>query len=265
MRLVAGILVPIFSFQTATGAEETLLSLENRLANKMRLAVEISWETNQRRMPTNMVEIVPSLTMEAWAMMEEKFRRFEGQAGFSNSILEKYVILPPDVTFRYGPTLAEAVLMNAQPFQDSNGRTNRWVIHKIGEEIGQCLLSELKVQEMMNQAGAHIPTPQPMVSTIEFDAPRRQEEAQMQQEMEQELKRVITEHELGKGSSRPPSARLSPTAPERPKDKARKATPKSDTPSSRTSFLGIALVLIVGSVLVVFAFRQTIHRDERRK
>lgn len=260
MRLAAPMLfIIILHLQTATAADETLFSLEHIFANKLRLALELSWEVNQRTMPTNMAQVIPSLTLEWWTMMEEKFQEFDRQAGFSNSIFEKYVFLPPGVRFSIGPSVAEAMLMNAQPIRSTGGGSNRWIIYRIGEAIDPVLLDEKRVQEMLRKAGVQVPSPLYMPSAIELDAPRREEEARNQQEMEEDLKRYVATLE-NKPVPRPPRVVFSPPSDSNSTNQ-NEAPEEGGDAGSRFKYFGAAAALLFGVVVAVFAFRQAKGRN----
>jgi hypothetical protein len=238
--------------------EASLPSFEYRFVPELCSAVE-AFINNNHAIPTNMSQLQNWLTVEGWAWWEEKFKEFGEHAGFSNSIFEKYVFLPSGVFFQIRSKTFEAVLMNAQPFSDGRGATNRWVIHRTGEVINRSLLPEEKVQGMLRRAGIDAPKPPPMISAIELDTPRRQEEAQRQQDMDEQIKQSIAEEER-KGAPRPPRVRTPPLTPNEPKDKAGEATKELGDPNSRIKIFGIVLVLIVGSLFALFAFRQARRR-----
>ena len=150
----------------------------------------------------------------------------------------------------------QVLMMNARPFHDGKGGTNRWVIHWIGEAIERILLPEERVQEMLSKTRVEVPKPPPMVSAIEMDTPRRQDEAQRLKEMEVELKRFVDEQEQGKAVSRPPGKRPPPSSVDHSKEKEREPSPTPTALNSRGKFFAVALVLILSGVFTIFAFRQ---------
>ena len=255
-RLILLKLIVVMVTQFAAADDETsLIALEYRFVPKLCSAIQ-TYVNKNHVVPTNITQLQNWLTVEGWASWEERFKKFGEQSGFSNSIFEKYVFLPQGITFRIGPVVVEAVLMSARPFWDGKGGTNRWVIHRSGEIIDRALLPEYKVQEMFRQADAEMPQPPSMISAIELDAPRRREQAQRQHEMEEEIKRFVAEQERGKPVPRPPAIRIPSSSIDHSKDKEGQAVPEPSNPNSRPKFFGVALVLIVGCIFAIFAFRQ---------
>ena len=189
MVLFAGTVGCIFVMKGlgAAGERAAQSNVEARYAQKLCSAIGLARAVNQGIMPTNIIQVQPSLTMEGWAMWENVFRQFGDEAGFSNSIFEKYVFLPPGLKVPVGRVSVDGISMNAKIFLDDQGRAYRWIIYHYGDEIDCGPFAEEKVQEMLLQAGIKVPKPPPMVSAVELDAPRRQEETQRQQEMEEEI------------------------------------------------------------------------------
>ena len=164
----------------------TLETLEYKVMTRLRLAAELHFASTSA-FPTNVTDLYPFIGGDAWALWEEQFKEFGEQAGFANSIFEKYIILPSGVSFQIGPAKTDIVLMNAKPVLDERRLTNRWVINKSGTLVYQTLLSEDKVQAALQEAGITMPKPTSTVSARELDAPRREAEQERMKEMEDDI------------------------------------------------------------------------------
>ena len=246
----------------AFSKEITVSSLELQFSTKLSSTIRFHL-AEAHVLPTNVNQLIRFMTTEGWASLEDRFKHFGEQAGFSNSIFEKYVFLPAGVTFPVGPSAAEAILLNAHSIQDKNGERYRWVIYRIGEAVDHTVLTEDKVQEIITRAGVAIPKPAPMISAIELDTPRRQEEAQRQQEMETEIQKFMADQEPGKASPRSPTVRIPPSSTEESKDTKGDVLPEPSP--SRPRYFGVGLVLFVGFAFTIFVFRQGRQGNGGRK
>lgn len=94
-------------------------------------------------------------------VFQERFRRFDGHAGFTNSIYEKYVVVPPGIT--NGRVGGELILMNAVPFRDFNHGLSRMVIVRAGkQDYRPEKVTEPDIQEIFRRSAIDIPKPIPM-------------------------------------------------------------------------------------------------------
>lgn len=91
-------------------------------------------------------------------VFQERFRRFDSQAGFTNSIFEKYVVIPAGITNEQ--TGGELVLMSATPFPDFEKVLTRMVIVRAGkQDYRASKIADSQVQEIFRRSGIAIPKP----------------------------------------------------------------------------------------------------------
>jgi hypothetical protein len=95
--------------------------------------------------------------------LEEIFRAFEGNAGFTNSFYEKYAFPSGVVTNHY--VEGEILFLNAAPFPNRKGQLGRMVVSKpaTSNAVHRIMwLSEDGVQKVFAEAGVEIPKPPSM-------------------------------------------------------------------------------------------------------
>jgi hypothetical protein len=96
-------------------------------------------------------------------VLQQHFRKFGANAGFNNSIYEKYVLVPSGLVDR--AIKGEMIFMSGQPFPDLDGQRVRMVIWKAGkQDYRSTKLREERVQEMFRTLNKKIPLPPPMPS-----------------------------------------------------------------------------------------------------
>jgi len=94
-------------------------------------------------------------------VLQQRFRKFGANAGFKNSIYEKYVLVPSGLGDR--SIKGEMIFISAQPFPDLDGQRVRMVIWKAGkQDYRSSKLREERVQEMFRTLNKKIPEPPPM-------------------------------------------------------------------------------------------------------
>src|SRR6185436_18902798 len=78
---------------------------------------------------TNLLQIASMMPMPYLAQYEEKFLRYGKNAGFTNSLLEKYILLPPEVK---GPRAGDGdiMLITGKPLKKRNGKSERVCVSK---------------------------------------------------------------------------------------------------------------------------------------
>ena len=205
-------------------------------------------------MPTNITDLTNFVAVEVWALWEEQFTGFSDQAGFANSIFEKYVLLPSGINLPLGTVLTEMVLMNAKPFLDEEMTTNRWVIHRIENHFYQSLLREDKLQTILREAGMKVPESAAMVSAVQLDAPRRQEELEWHRSADE----ALAELERKQNNPKPPPTRFPRRSVEQEKEYAKTNQPSPDgsNPASAIKPLYIVLVVLLATTIGLFTLRR---------
>jgi hypothetical protein len=114
---------------------------------------------------TNLAQLFAALERPYPYSWHQDFKPFGPQAGFENSIYEKYVFPPPGMTNRF--LEGEILLLNAQPFKDPEGQLRRIVISKVGEGMSGFRITWREdeiVQKIFADAGEQIPKAVPMLS-----------------------------------------------------------------------------------------------------
>lgn len=94
-------------------------------------------------------------------VLQDKFQAFGPNAGFKNSIYEKYVVFSPGLTNEMlkGPI----IVMSSLPFLDLDGHPVRMVVWKAGQkDYRQITIQEDRVQQMFHELGQAIPVALPM-------------------------------------------------------------------------------------------------------
>lgn len=90
--------------------------------------------------------------------LEWKFRQFGKEAGFTNSLFEKYVVSPPGIKLHLG----ELVMLSAHAYQGIDGKPSREVICYNGEHYINYTYSEQEIQDAFKIAGLVIPKASPL-------------------------------------------------------------------------------------------------------
>src|SRR5688572_18649607 len=109
-----------------------LQELEGRSAGAIRFCLDLYEANNPGVTITNVPQVLAgTMDLSHWhsshpALLEIEFRKLGKYAGFTNSLYEKYVRVPPGVTNRAFPK--EPIFMNAYAFPDYDGRYGRMVV-----------------------------------------------------------------------------------------------------------------------------------------
>lgn len=114
-------------------------------------------------LPTNLVQLFTRFNSDlTWlAQAERRFRQFGRQAGFSNSIIEKYAFPPPGlrVETRWGP--GELMLVQVQPLPVRGGPARHLAVVKTGEGDFPTDVREDRLRDVLREAGLReLPVPQ---------------------------------------------------------------------------------------------------------
>jgi hypothetical protein len=104
---------------------------------------------------TNRLEITSMMPLEYLAAYEKKFLTYGYAAGFTNSLLEKYLLLPPGVTGR-PPDSAEIMLVSALLFKKKSGQTGRMTVEKYKEHFGAGWIDEEMFQATLSRSGIQL-------------------------------------------------------------------------------------------------------------
>lgn len=93
--------------------------------------------------------------------LQDQFREFGAQSGFTTSIYEKYVPVPFQVANLTAP--GRGILMSAKPFANPDGELVRIIIWKAADQDYRIdRIKEARVREIFSENRITIPTPSPM-------------------------------------------------------------------------------------------------------
>ncbi len=101
---------------------------------------------------TNRLQIASIMPVDYLAGYEGKFLKYGRKAGFTNSLLEKYLLLPQGI-MGPPPDHSEIMLVSAVPMQKKNGRYGRMNVSKYKERFGGGWIDETKFQESLRNSG----------------------------------------------------------------------------------------------------------------
>ena len=139
---------------------------ENQSAAEERAVIDITRALKWFRLEspsvtvTNLVQVLNPGNVYARSL-HETFKHFGRNAGFRNSIYEKYAFFPPGITNAVGLEGTKLVMMNAQPFPNREGM-KRYVVMNGGDRYGYTLMPEWQVKGMLNDLGLPEPKVTPM-------------------------------------------------------------------------------------------------------
>lgn len=162
MRTALPILISL-SLTLVTGCERRskfgLDYHENQFASMLARTIEFSHHVSGTdSVLTNLLGITNVVTLESLASYERIFLTFGKKAGFTNSLLEKYVALPLSSNV-VDPNGERIVLMAAQTFERDDGRLGRMCISQKGSNYGGGWIDEEKVQQGLRKANVTVPVP----------------------------------------------------------------------------------------------------------
>jgi hypothetical protein len=107
--------------------------------------------------PTNLSQLFLVSEQDYPYEWGRQFRTYGNNAGFTNSIYEKYVFFPPGITNRR--VTGEIVLMNAHPYPANNGELQRTIVSKSAEGYHREPIGEDLIQTLFKEAGVVVPKP----------------------------------------------------------------------------------------------------------
>lgn len=154
-------------------ATHTQDSAENSLLKTIATAFKIHAGSNEGQFPTNWSMLQTVLKPRMWYDEELKFREFGENKGFTNSIYEKYVFVPPGVKmpaiYKGAPPQGDILFMAAAPYQSANSDVLlRSVIHRRdGTNVIPTPYVEERIQKLFQEHGVAIPSADPMSSAID--------------------------------------------------------------------------------------------------
>ena len=102
---------------------------------------------------TNLAQVLYGVPGGYPYQWHEWFRVYGSDAGFTHSLVEKYVLVPPGVFHR-----GEMYWLSAQPFLE-HGRPHRTVVYRQTNDVWSEVVSERWIQEAFRNAGQVIPPP----------------------------------------------------------------------------------------------------------
>jgi len=133
---------------------------EYRAAHLVFKCLQIHESQFPDRSRTNLAEIFKEVGVGYPYGLEGIFLEYGREAGFSNSFYEKYVFAPPGLSNR--ALRAEILLLNSEPFADSQGRLSRITVLRRGPGVTNWALDQLseeQIQKCFSEAGLSIPKP----------------------------------------------------------------------------------------------------------
>lgn len=166
--MVASLLIALYGTGCIKREQRQQFELESFTAGTIQRSLSLHEGNSSGEPITNVAQIFAMMDLTSAHrghpyVLQQRFREFGPTAGFTNSIYEKYVILPRGITNR--AIKGEMTLMSAQPFQDLDGRAIRMIIWKAGEQDYRSTeLREERVQEMFRDINRTIPVPERMPS-----------------------------------------------------------------------------------------------------
>jgi len=150
-------MVSLFS-AVAGGAEYSQVDLEMRFVRNLAVSLQIFVGENEGRSPTNLSQIMAVSDLEKMARDEDGLLKFGTNAGFENTILEKYVFMPPGVAAG-DSTDGEIVLVGAKTFPGEDGKPMRALVARTADRYRGFATAEYRVQRWLQAANAVIPEP----------------------------------------------------------------------------------------------------------
>ena len=131
---------------------------EGQTAHKVVSLLQMFQIENPGTRPTNLIQLFGGENGRYPHAWHQRFQAYGKDAGFTNSIFEKYLFLPNGITNRL--IQGEALVMNAQPFSNAQGR-GRIVISRVGLDVNdyrRTWIEENRIQGIFAQLGVEIPT-----------------------------------------------------------------------------------------------------------
>ncbi len=136
------------------------IQAENRAAGDLALHMTLQLPGTPSIVFSNLLQALELTNLTGLARMEATFDQFGTNRGYENSILEKYVFMPPGVIADDGLG-GEIVIIGAQPFPKSDGTLMRSFVARMADRFRGFTDSEARVQRWIAKAGVEIPKPVP--------------------------------------------------------------------------------------------------------
>jgi hypothetical protein len=115
---------------------------------------------------TNLTTVFQELGVEYPSDLHEKFRRYGREAGFTNSIFERYLFTPGGISNEV--LKGEIILMGAKPYVNEGERLVRIALVRNGPGYEGWSFNEFnedQVQQSFKDAGVEMPPPRPPVAS----------------------------------------------------------------------------------------------------
>ncbi len=119
---------------------------------------------------TNLLILTNYVTLDYLAGYERKLLRYGKDAGFTNSLLEKYAVVPRTSSV-VDPAYGQLVLVGASLFKQRDGQLGRWCVTKTGSNYGGGWIAEDRIQGAFRSANAELPRPSPAPSLRSLSDP----------------------------------------------------------------------------------------------
>jgi hypothetical protein len=150
---------------------------ENHLAYQIAQALQLGDRLSGTNLSlTNLLILTNYVTLDYLAGYERKLLRYGKDAGFTNSLLEKYAAVPQSSTV-VDPSYGQLVLIGASVFKQRDGQLGRWCVTKTGSNYGGGWIPEDRVQSAFRSANAELPRPSPAPSLRSLSDPYGQQAA----------------------------------------------------------------------------------------
>lgn len=130
------------------------IAVENKSARSLARQFVFYEATYPGTKITNVLQIMGPNLQELIPWEDSLRERFGTNAGFQNSILEKYVLVPPGLIVKDGR--GEIVLTSAEPFPDEKGELCRAVVTRSPGDYLGFILSENRIQRLFAETGLEI-------------------------------------------------------------------------------------------------------------
>lgn len=167
---------------------------ENQFASEIAQALQSAERMSGASLSlTNLLILTNHFRKDFLATYESKFLQYGKEAGFTNSLLEKYGVVPPEKRV-FDPYFGQILLVGAFPFRKQEGHLGRMCVTRTGSNYGSGWISEEKVQEAFRNVGVALPSPAPMPSMRWLNDPTGDKDV-TRLEMKEDLAKFIAEEE----------------------------------------------------------------------
>jgi hypothetical protein len=147
------------SSTTATCAYEQVQA-ENRAASGLALRMTLQLNERPDIVFSNIQQALDITNVSELVHLEGTFDQFGTNRGYENSVLEKYVFMPPGVVADDGMG-GDIVIMGARPFPNADGTLMRVFVARLPDRFRGFTQNEAIVKRWLAKAGVEIPKPAP--------------------------------------------------------------------------------------------------------